>query len=228
MYVTETHAHVTPVSTCSRLAPEEMVRLYREAGYDTLFITDHFSPYHFNKIDPDHALPFSAKVDMMLRAYERARAAGDACGLCVLFGAELSLAENHWLLYGVDRDFLLAREDVFTMPLEAFRDHARAHGVTMVQAHPLRDGKCTPHPEMADAFEVHNACLRHENYNDEALAIARAHGLPMTVGSDAHRVEDVGGAAVLSEEKITSADVYVRLLLGGGLRLRVGADVLAP
>ena len=44
MYKTEVHMHTYPVSSCSKLTPAEQVRLFKEAGYDTVFVSDHFSP----------------------------------------------------------------------------------------------------------------------------------------------------------------------------------------
>ena len=43
----ETHAHTAPVSPCGRLAPEQLVEQVRAAGYDALFVTDHYTPEFF-------------------------------------------------------------------------------------------------------------------------------------------------------------------------------------
>ena len=40
----ELHAHTKPVSGCSEVLPEEMVRIYNGKGYDGVVITNHF--YH--------------------------------------------------------------------------------------------------------------------------------------------------------------------------------------
>ena len=105
--------------------------------------------------------------------------------------------------------------DAPDITLEEFREHAAAHGVTVIQAHPLRDGKNTPHPEIADGFEVINSSPRHENFDGDVRALALKHGLLMSAGSDAHRECDVGGAAVLSEKRIETVDDYLELLRSG-------------
>ena len=49
MFKTETHLHTWPVSNCSRIEPREMIRRYKDAGYDTVFVSDHYAKYHFDK-----------------------------------------------------------------------------------------------------------------------------------------------------------------------------------
>ena len=51
--------------------------------------------------------------------------------------------------------------------------------------------------------------------SDRSFAVAAKHGLLMIGGSDAHRSEDVGGSGVLTEEKIESAEQFIRLLRAG-------------
>ena len=221
MYKTETHAHTMPVSRCSRITPEEMVRLYKERGYTTLFISDHFSDYHFN---PDNA--WECNVDLLYDAYEKARVEGDRLGLTVLFSPELSCQGNHYLLYGVTPAFLKARPDFFSLTVEQVAEYARAHGVKMIQAHPYRDGKCYPTVAFVQGIEAINTNPRHENFDDRCLMLARETGIPVTGGSDTHRPEDVGLAAVLSEEPIRSAEEYLTLLAEGRLHIQRGEEVL--
>lgn len=213
MYKIETHLHVKPVSSCARMMPEEMIRLYHEVGYDTVFVSDHFAGHHFDKLGAD--LSFSQKVDLLCGAYEKAKAAGETYGMHVLFSPELSLAGNHYLLYNVSEAFLKSREDVFAMSLPDFHAHAKAYGVTIVQAHPYRDGKCFPTPEYVDGIETINTNPRHENFDDKALALANEYHLPMSAGSDAHRLEDIGCAAMLSPYPITTTEEYLALLHSG-------------
>ena len=49
MYKTETHLHTKEVSRCGKLYADEMVSMYKDAGYDTLFITDHLSESFFER-----------------------------------------------------------------------------------------------------------------------------------------------------------------------------------
>ena len=47
-----------------------------------------------------------------------------------------------------------------------------------------------------DVFEVYNARLLFETYNDEALRFARKYNLTMGAGSDAHVLQGLGTGAV--------------------------------
>jgi len=56
----------------------------------------------------------------------------------------------------------------------------------------------TLHEHLADidVFEVYNARLLFEAYNDEALRFARKYNLTMGAGSDAHVLQGVGTGAM--------------------------------
>ena len=227
MYKTETHVHTYPVSACSRFSPEEMVRRYKTAGYDTLFISDHFSQYHYDKLCQylGEELSWEKYIDHFYGAYAEAKAEGDGCGLQVLMSAELSLGYEHYLIYGFAKENLLELPDLFSMDIQEFHAFARERGITVIQAHPLRDRSCTPHPEAVDGFEVINSHPRHENYDEELWEIARQYGFPVSAGSDVHREEDIARSAMLSEEKITGVEQYVALLKSGGMKLMKGKEV---
>src|SRR6202008_4544372 len=53
-----------------------------------------------------------------------------------------------------------------------------------------------PHLADIDVFEVYNARLLREPYNDEALRFARKYNLTMGAGSDAHVLPGVGTGAL--------------------------------
>ena len=222
MYKTEAHLHTYPVSSCAQLTPVEQVRLFKEAGYDTVIVSDHFSPHHFKKLG-EH-LTFAEKVDKLCDAYLEAKAEGDRIGLTVLFSVELSFHKNHYLLYGVTREFLKLREDIFDIDIDELYAHLKSHGITIIQAHSHRAEKCVPHPHHVDGFEI-NFNLRKDNYNERTVKVAKEYDLPLTIGSDAHRPEDVGISATLSEEKIESIEQYLRLVFERKLILSVGTEL---
>jgi len=224
MYKTEPHLHTFPVSSCSKLRADQLIRLHKDAGYDTVIISDHFARYHYEKLEErlGRKLSWEEYVDLFRTGYEAAKEAGDACGIRVLYSVELSLGVNHFLLYGADKAFLMLRSDLFDLTPEAFCAHAKAHGVTVIQAHPLRDGKCTPYPEDVDGFEVLNSHPRHDNHNEEVQAIAdRYPHLLQTAGSDAHRIQDIGGTAVLSETPVETVEDYLALLRSGQAKFQM-------
>ena len=220
MFKTEAHLHTRPVSSCGKLTPVEQVRLFKDAGYDTIIISDHFSRGHFKKMGED--LTFEQCVDRLCDAYVEAKAEGDKVGLTVLFSVELSFHKNHYLLYGVTREMLKLREDIFDIDIDELYAHLKAHGVTIIQAHAHRAGKCIPHPDHVDGFEI-NCCMRKENFNEKTMTLAKECGKPLTIGSDCHRPEDVGVSATLTEEKIDSIEKYLELMRAGKLILSIGS-----
>ena len=214
MFKTETHLHVSEVSSCSHLCAKDMIQLYQQAGYHTVFVTDHLTSRYFSRLGE---IAWSEKTAAFLRGYERAKQAGEALGVTVLLAAELSLNAwpNDYLLYGFDKAFLDSREDLFDLSVEALHAHAKAHGVTVIQAHPNRDGYCIPTPEHVDALEAYNSNPRHENHTKSMLALAAEHALPVAAGSDAHRPEDVARTGIVTEQPIRCTEDYLRALYSG-------------
>ena len=91
MFKTEPHAHLLEVSSCSKISAKEMVELYKNAGYDTLFISDHLKGRVFEKYGD---VSWEEKVDRFFLGYDLAKKRGDELGLIVIASAELQLNEN--------------------------------------------------------------------------------------------------------------------------------------
>lgn len=223
MFKTETHLHTKESSGCGQLPAEEIIKMYSLAGYTTVFVTDHFNRHN---LDKSGDIPWQDKVTRYLLGYENAKAAGEKHGVIVLFGAEVTLKcmPNDYLVYGVDRTFFDNCPDMLDMELEQFYTHAKQNGATIIQAHPLRNGVCVPTPEFVDGFEVINTNPRHENFSEDVVAIAKKHGLPVTGGSDAHRIEDVGGSGIVTDAEIRSAEDYINTVMTGNMRI-IGGNV---
>lgn len=49
-YRYDLHVHTSEVSACGSIPAKEVVRLYHQAGYDGLVITDHYADYFFQKM----------------------------------------------------------------------------------------------------------------------------------------------------------------------------------
>ena len=224
MYKIETHLHTKPVSACARFEPEEMIGFYKDAGYSTVFISDHFSPSHFDKLGDE--LTWAQKVDLLYESFIRARKKGEELGITVLFSPEYSLHDNHYLIYNTTPEFLKSREDFFEISLEEFYHYAKEHNVSIIQAHPYRDGKCTPQPNYVDGFEAINSNPRHENFDEKVFSLAKKYQCLLSAGSDAHRSEDIAGAAVLSPYEVKTADEYLDLLKSGKAKLMKDGKII--
>jgi len=216
MYKTETHLHTSEVSPCAHLTAAEMVARYHAAGYQTIIITDHFQNPYFERLGE---LPWQEKVERFLQGYDNAVLAAKEYGMHVILSAEIRFNDspNHYLLLGIDRDFLKQRPDVLDMEIETFYPYAKQYGVTVIQAHPYRDGSCYPTWESVDGVEAYNTNPRHKNYTQQTLEQAKQKRKPVTSGSDAHRMEDTAIGGVLSKKEIRTAEDYVQLLMAGFL-----------
>lgn len=223
MYKTETHLHLSEVSGCAKIKAAEMMQLYYEAGYKTVFVSDHFSPFYFEQFGD---IPWHEKTAIFLSGYYKAREAGKKLGMNVLLSAEFNFRENpnHYLAYGITKEFLDMYPDICEKNVQELSRITRKHNIFVIQAHPYRGGLCFPTPEYIDGVEVYNSNPRHEDYNDKAENFAREYGLCMTCGSDAHRVEDVGGSAVISAYEIKTTEDYIDLLKRGEAKLYRGSD----
>ncbi len=207
MFKCDTHVHTNESSVCGKIPAKDIVHLYKNAGFDTIFITDHFDYRYIDTNAPD----FEKVVYEYTLGYRIAKEEGKKIGLTVLFGAEIMLKENknHYLLYGLTPEFLAKRRDIFDMNIQELHEYAKSNGIFLVQAHPYRDEVNTPMPNDVDAIEVYNSHPRHRNYNEKALAIALEHDKLQTAGSDAHQLPDVGLTGVLTKNKITSPLDYI-------------------
>lgn len=219
MYKTETHLHTADVSECSNISAKEMVRIYKDLGYSTVFISDHFYPFLFDKLTD---MTWKEKIALFLKGYYNAKDEGDRIGVNVLMSAEFEFKNptcNHYLVYGIDREFLEAYPDIIEMGIEKFSVVAKKHNLLLIQAHPYRDGSGVPTPEYVDGIEAVNPNPRHENFDDKCFELARKNGLLVTSGSDAHRMSDVGRGGVMTETEIKTAQDYIRLVRAGKLEL---------
>lgn len=218
MYKIETHLHVSEVSPCGKLPAEEMVRRYAQAGYSTIFITDHYKKQYFEKLGD---CSWSEKVDTFFSGYEAAKAAGEKYGITVLPGAEVDFLDhfNHYLVYGFTPEFAKEHPDCLDYGLQTFCELAHAAGMFIVQAHPYRDGKSYPNLDFIDGVEVYNSNPRHEDENDRVAQLVKEHPMPISAGSDAHRPEDVAHSGLISAQPITTVSEFIQLLRSGEVQI---------
>lgn len=202
----ELHAHSREVSPCGYLSVEELIRLYKEAGYDALVIANHFSRKAMaEKSETPEA--FHALFHQTLRRAERL---GREAGLLILGAYELrfDLNDNDYLVYGMTEEQCRDCEALFSSTPEKFGRFARENGILFYQAHPFRNHMTVTAPEHLFGIEVRNTHPRHDSRNDIALAWAEKFGLHQIGGSDCHRVQDVGTTAAETEYEVkNSADL---------------------
>lgn len=209
-------------SACARSTGAQMAEKYKSEGYDGIFITDHF--FNGNSCIP-HDLPWNERIELYCKGYENALARGREIGLDVFFGFEYGDGGSDFLIYGLDKNWLLTHDYILEMELTQFLELARSEGAFVVQAHPFRDApyiRATKHcPHFVDAIEIINASHPLDTpFNSHAAEFARWYDLPVTAGSDAHNTTDRWfGGGVVSETKFTSFKDYAEAVKSGTLKL---------
>ena len=218
MYKYETHCHTKEASKCARWTSDECVRHYKKLGYDGIFVTDHF--FNGSNCVPKD-IPWEERVAQYVSGYENAKKTGDEIGIDVFFGVEFNFGQTEFLIYGIDRDFLLAHPDCDKMEMREFIELCHEHGYFCVHAHPFRQRKYIKclrlYPEVTDAVEVINSAhpgSAEEGwiFDDRATAYARSFGFPVTGASDCHYDAEPWMGGIYTEEKITCWQDYAELV----------------
>lgn len=220
MYKYETHLHTAEGSACAKTSAVEMVKAHKDAGYDGIFITDHF--FNGNSAVP-RELPWEDRIELYCRGYEKALEAGEKAGLSVFFGVEFTVQVADFLLYGLDKKWLLEHK-FYLMDGDERALFRLVHedGGFIVHAHPFRDYPYIHHislyPHDVDAVETINASHgKHSVFDYRAKQYAESYGLIMTGGSDTHSADRMFGGGILVPEKINCPDDYLRQLRNGSV-----------
>ena len=50
------HTHTSPASLCSHVSPEELVQLYKKAGFDAVMLSNHCIPFYWDQFGSEHVL----------------------------------------------------------------------------------------------------------------------------------------------------------------------------
>jgi len=191
MYLYETHMHTAPLSACAKASVRDSLTFYHAAGYAGVFMTDHFLD---GNIDFSlRELPYSERITRYFAVYEEAKPIGDALGLAVFPGFELSYLGTDFLVYGIDKAWCLAHPDMDRMQKTELLQMLMDDGGLVIQAHPFREAHYIDHirlfPRHVHGVEVYNAC-RTDFENELAAQYCKNYGLLPFAGTDNH----VGGA----------------------------------
>jgi hypothetical protein len=173
--VCDLHMHTSWSHDCS-IEPAELVAHAEEHGLGAIAVTDHNA------------------FGGALEAVEHAR----GTEVTVIPGEEVK-TDGQGEVIG-----LFLREEIERgMPFEDTITAIRAQGGLVYLPHPFDRMHAIPEPATLhrhlaeiDVFEVYNARLLFEAYNDEALRFARKYDLTMGAGSDAHVLQGVGTGAL--------------------------------
>ena len=245
-YLYETHLHTSQGSACGYSLGREYVKRYLDLGYAGIIVTDHF---YNGACAVNRGLPWSKWVDTFCRGYEDAREEGERRGLDVFFGWEETFDGDDYLVYGLDRDWLLEHPEARQWTRKKQFEEARRYGGCVVQAHPFRQRyyiNCVYlSTGCVDAVEVANAGNQDQSNDALAWIYAQRLALPALAGSDIHRAADIRPGTVYGvylDKKLKTIKDYVdavrnnaisgikipdgRCSLYGNERLRLPVNIL--
>ena len=217
MFIYETHLHTCQASACGRSTGGEHARYYKDLGFQGIIVTDHF--FGGNTCVP-RELPWKERVDRFCSGYEDALIEGQKRGLDVFFGWEQGYGDDEYLVYGLDRRWLLDHPEVEHWSRREQLEGVHRYGGCVVQAHPFRTRDYIEHVRLArrfvDGMEVANA--GNGALNDAyALRYAQRYQLAMTAGSDNHdssaRPADSGRImGIALDQRLNSIHDLVRMI----------------
>lgn len=215
-YLYETHMHTAHGSACARSRGADYIKPYIDYGYAGIIITDHFFK---GNTRPDRSLPWQEWVNQFCSGYEDAKNEGDKWGFPVFFGIEENFNGDEYLIYGIDKAFLLAHPDMKEWSRSRLSHEVHKAGGCIVQAHPFRSRFYNDAIHLLPHFVDGIEAVNYGNmpiWNTLALQYAKQLGLPYSSGSDNHDAasmcaEKLGG--VMLDKPLTSIQDYVSIIL---------------
>ncbi len=211
-YAYETHLHTRQGSACAKNDGAEMARAVKQAGYTGMFVSDHF---FYGNTAVDRSLPWSEWVEGYCKGYETAKEEGDRIGLQVFFAWEASYRGTDFLVYGLDKEWLLKHPEIKDATVEEQYQLVHQDGGMIIHAHPYREASYIKEirlfPEWIDGVEVRNTSHQMEkgdrpDFDQNALAYAKKYDFPQTSGSDIHHVDLYGGGMAFSHKLNSISD----------------------
>lgn len=215
-YKYELHCHTNMVSQCGRVAPAEIVKLYREAGYAGIVVTEHYSPLTFglkSYYKPQRLVDFYLSSYYEMKQYETE-------DFSVIFGMELRhyATGADYLIYGIEPEWLKQQGNLMALWEKQVYRLMHEQGYLVFQAHPFRPYILRCNPQYIDGIEVYNGkCDAKTNF--KALQWALQTGKLMSSGSDFHRPEQLAKGGIITKEPIRNGKDLVRILQSGDYRL---------
>ena len=212
-YLYETHLHTCEASRCGRVHGEDYIPYLMDKGYSGMIVTEHF--FNGNSCVPED-LPWKDRVDIYASGYDRALEAARGKDFNFMFGVEFNFQKDEYLLYGIDKEWLINNECIMEMTRHELLKTVHEAGGIMIQAHPFRERDYLSDiklaPTACDGIEVYNAANM-PNMNALGYEYCVKLGLPMTAGSDIHYFHNEAMGGMLFENRIGSVQDYAEAVM---------------
>ncbi len=200
MYKYETHLHTYPVSRCASAEVVDAMKLYKELGYDGVFITNHFID---GNINIEESASYEEKIEFYFSDYEKGKKAEKEIGIKVFLGIESTYGGTDFLIYGLDKEWFLSNPQIMDMKKSEQLKFFMDNGALVIQAHPFREASYIDHirlfPRNVHGVEIINAGRKDEE-NELAKTYAKYYDLIEFAGSDKHSAAKKGRLAGMCSE----------------------------
>jgi len=216
-YKYEVHLHTAQSSKCGVTPAQEYISAFKEAGYDGIIVTDHF---FYGNTGIDRNLPWPEFVEQFCKGYEAAKEEGDRQGFKVFFGWEENFNNDEYLVYGLDKEWLINHHDILRCSQKDMLEMVHEGGGAVVQCHPFRERNyirnVNLHPFQCDAMEASNFGNPPEQ-DILAYNFCKERGITMTSGSDIHnkKVLETTTAGMVFDRPLESIHDYVDAIRSG-------------
>ena len=220
-YLYETHLHTSQASVCANSRGRDYVKRYKDLGFSGIIVTDHF--YRGN-CAINRNLPWDKWVHQFCKGYEDALEEGARQGMDVFFGWEETFNGDDYLVYGLDKEWLLQHPEVRTWTRKQQFDTVKENGGCVIQAHPFRHRhyiRCIHlSAGCVDGIEAANAGNEDKSNDVLAWLYANRLKLPVIAGTDTHSVTEVVDGKVMGvylNNKINNIKDFVDAVLSDTL-----------
>lgn len=189
-YRYETHLHTCEGSACGKTPGADYIKAYKDFGYSGIFVTDHFFG---GNTSGSRTGSWEERINTYCKGYENAlKACEDDPDFKVFFGIEQTFDGDDYLIYGLDKAWLIAHPEVENMRHAELFEAIKSVNGLMIQAHPFRFRQYMSamhqHPLEVHGIEVYNGGNKPIE-NQMAELYAQAFDFPVTSGSDMHNAD---------------------------------------
>ncbi|MBC7960224.1 MAG: PHP domain-containing protein [Vallitaleaceae bacterium] len=205
------HIHTAEVSPCGNVTASDLVKLYKEKGYDGLVITDHYFKGYFDDLGE---MPWEDKIQQFLAGYRMALQVGEGLDINVFLGMEIKVESdpNDYLVYGFDEAFLNNNPKLYDLDVQDLVKRVKENHLMIFQAHPFRKGMHRDYIHLLHGFECYNGNRRHNSRNDLAEKLLESSkGIGLS-GSDFHELEDLAYGGIVLPDRVKTIEQLMACL----------------
>lgn len=220
-YKTELHVHTSPASNCSDIEPQKLVEIYKENGYDSIVLTNHFIFEFMDRTQEEN-------IEVFLKDYYECLEAGKRVGLNVILGAEIRFTENNndYLIFGISPEDMADIYNMLPYGIDRFYKEYKNHKNVIIQAHPYRNGMESVNRESIDGVEAFNVHPHHNSRVGTAAKYAFENDMIVTCGNDFHHYGHECLCGILTKKPLKDSYDVAKVLKKRKYKMTIGGYIL--